>query len=85
MRKELNNTVLYIFKDVTFDESVRREWKAYIPKVINSLRNGWAHWQGFDESFHKTTNKLYLAVYQAVYNHVRHGLAESSTMKEIEE
>ena len=76
MRKELNSTILYIFKDVTLDEALLRgEWKAYIAKVISSLRNGYAWWQGFDESFHKTTNALYYAVYQAVYNHVRHGVA----------
>ena len=82
MRKELNNTILYIFKDVTLDENLLRgDWQAYITKVIASLRNGYAWWQGFDESFHKTTNQLYLAVYNAVYNHVRQGVANNNATK----
>ena len=76
MQGELDKTVLNILKDVNFNEDV--DWKQYIPEVISSLRNGYAWWQGFDVTFHKTTNKLYRAVYDAVYLHVRSSIRASN-------
>ena len=74
MKREIDNKIDEIFKGVKITKQTRDDWQSYVPKVIDSLRNGRAHWQKFDPSYHKTTNKLYRAIYNAVINYVNRSI-----------
>ena len=68
MKADVKRCIDRTFERVKINEHTMKDWQKYVPAVIRTLRHGSELWLRYDESFHKSSNKIYKHIYHTTRN-----------------